>query len=111
MKWQDFVAINEGTRIHNHDFDQCVALVNLYHEDVIGGVFVPVSSAYQWWNDWAEVAKRYTRSQTPVAGAIVIWGTTWGSAHGRIGLTPVVPRSGRLLSLDRTHSCVRVPML
>src|SRR5690625_5057395 len=104
MKWQDFVAINEGTRIHNHDFDQCVALVNLYHEDVIGGVFVPVSSAYQWWNDWAEVAKRYTRSQTPVAGAIVIWGTTWGYGHGHIGVVTSVLADGRFMTMEQNAS-------
>jgi len=65
-----FFAIPNGTRIFNHDYDQCVALANEYHEGVIGGAFVPVESARQWWNqftDYPQLTSKYT--QVAVSGA------------------------------------------
>lgn len=67
MRWEEFVGIPNGKQVHNHGYDQCVALANLYHEQVIGGAFVPVASAYQWWTDFQRLGMLYDRyTQIPV---------------------------------------------
>lgn len=102
MNWSQFRAIPNGTRIFNHGFDECVAVANLYHESVIGGAFVPVQSAYQWWTGgWEEVARLYTRSSRPVAGALVIWDRRWGAGHGHIGVVTGVLPDGRFTTIEQ----------
>lgn len=49
MSWQDFLNIPNGETVFNHGASQCVALANLYNEGVLGGGFVAVGSALQWW--------------------------------------------------------------
>lgn len=102
MNWTSFTSIPAGTRIFNHGFDQCVAVANLYHESVIGGAFVPVQSAYQWWTQqWPQVAALYTRSTRPVAGALAVWDTRWGAGHGHIGVVIDVHADGRFTAMEQ----------
>lgn len=90
MNWDEFTSIPNGTRILNHGFDQCVALANLYHESVIGGGFVPVNSAYQWWtefNRFPQLTSKYTQSASSAPGAIfVAKGGPYDAVHGHIGV-------------------------
>jgi hypothetical protein len=51
MSWGDFLNIPDGTVVDNHNFTECVALVNLYNEGVLGGGFVMVGSALEWWTN------------------------------------------------------------
>ena len=51
MSWADFLAIPDGTVVFNHGDSQCVALANLFNEGVLGGGFVSVQSALDWWNN------------------------------------------------------------
>lgn len=51
MSWADFLAIPNGTTVFNHGASECVALANLYNEGVLGGGFVAVGSALQWWTN------------------------------------------------------------
>jgi hypothetical protein len=71
MSVADFFSIPDGTRIYNHYFDQCVALANQYNEGVIGGPFISVDSAFEWWsrNDRYDF---YTRETTAKRGDICI---------------------------------------
>ena len=93
MLWDEFVAIPNGTRILNHNFDQCVALANLYHEQVIGGAFVPVGSAYQWSTDFSrylQLTSNYTQlpaHANPEPGDIFVSrGGIYNSRDGHIGV-------------------------
>lgn len=91
MTWAQFTAQPNGTRIYNHGFDQCVALANQYHEDVIGGSFVGVSSAFQWWTNfgsYATLTANYVQvSSNPQAGDIFVarYGI-YNAQHGHIGV-------------------------
>jgi hypothetical protein len=51
MSWGDFLNIPDGTQVLNHSWDQCVALVNLYNEGVLGGGFVQTPNAIGWWDN------------------------------------------------------------
>ena len=51
MSWQDFLNIPTGETVFNHGASECVALANLYNEGVLGGGFVQVGSALQWWTN------------------------------------------------------------
>ena len=93
MNWSDFVAIPNGAKIANHGGDQCVALANLYNEDVIGGSFVPVASAYQWWTEYGRFPQLTTNyaqvspGENPKKGDIFISrGGMYNSQHGHIGV-------------------------
>lgn len=103
MNWASFTAIPNGTRVLNHGWDQCVALANLYHESVIGGSFVPVASAYQWWTQgmW-QVNDKYVRSSTPVAGAIFIarYGI-YNAPDGHIGVVTSVNSNGTFNTMEQ----------
>lgn len=87
--WIKFNSIPNGTRIFNHGYDQCVALANHYHEGTIGGPFVPVNSAYEWWTRYDElpqINRYYTRSAVPVPGALfVAFGGIYDGVNGHIG--------------------------
>jgi hypothetical protein len=93
MSWGTFVSIGNGTQILNHGWDQCVAVANRYHEEVIGGSFVPVPSAFMWWtNFWsyATLTKNYIQiaaGDNPRAGDIFIsrYGL-YNAPHGHIGV-------------------------
>jgi hypothetical protein len=93
MIWDEFVAIPNGYRVFNNGFDQCVALANLYHEGVLGGQFVPVGSAYQWWTQYQQLGMlrdKYTQvsvSEAPRAGDIFVarFGA-YDAPNGHIGI-------------------------
>ena len=51
MSWQDFLNIPNGETVFNHGASECVALANQYNEGVLGGGFVQVGSALQWWTN------------------------------------------------------------
>lgn len=51
MSWQDFLNIPNGETVFNHGASECVALANQYNEGVLGGGFVAVGSALQWWTN------------------------------------------------------------
>lgn len=51
MSWAEFLAIPNGTTVFNHGASECVALANQYNEGVLGGGFVQVGSALQWWTN------------------------------------------------------------
>jgi len=93
MSWSQFIGIPNGTRIVNYGFDQCVALANLYHEQVIGGSFVAVPSAFQWWTRFSEFATlRNNYMQIPASGNplpgdfFVSRGGIYNAPHGHIGV-------------------------
>lgn len=105
MSWGQFTAQPNGTRIYNHGYDQCVALANQYHEEVIGGGFVPVASAYQWWtnyNSYAQLTSKYTQSSSPVAGAVVVWrGGIYNAVDGHIGVVTRVNGNGTYDTMEQ----------
>jgi hypothetical protein len=88
-----FFAIPNGTREFNHGADQCVALANLFHEDVLGSGFVPVNSAFQWWtnfNRYPQLTSTYTQipaGNDPIHGDVFVSrGGQYDSVHGHIGV-------------------------
>lgn len=93
MRWDEFVNIPNGQRVFNNGWDQCVALANLYHQDVLGGQFVPVASAYQWWTDYGRLPQLqnvYTQipvSGVPLAGDVFLArGGAYNQRDGHIGV-------------------------
>lgn len=103
MRWEAFKRIKTGQRVLNHGFDECVALANLYHEEVLGGRFVPVGAAYQWWTqEHPQVAGIYTRSPHPVAGAVFIArGGLYNTQFGHIGVVTQVHPDGSFSTLEQ----------
>ena len=51
MSWNEFLNIPNGETVFNHGASECVALANQYNEGVLGGGFVQVGSALQWWTN------------------------------------------------------------
>ena len=51
MSWSEFLNIPNGETVFNHGASECVALANQYNEGVLGGGFVAVGSALQWWTN------------------------------------------------------------
>lgn len=105
MSWGQFTSIPNGTRVLNHGWDQCVALANLYHESVIGGSFVPVGSAFQWWTQFggfATLTNNYVQSSTPVAGAIFVarYGI-YDAPNGHIGVVTGVNSNGTFNTMEQ----------
>lgn len=95
MTWGQFTAQPNGTRVFNHGFDQCVALANQFHEQVLvpPGSFVGVGSAFQWWTDFArypQLTSKYVQepaSANPQPGWVFVgrYGI-YNSQHGHIGV-------------------------
>lgn len=87
ITWNQFKSIPNGTRIFNHGADECVALANHFHENVLGGSFIWVGSAHQWWTtNQPEINRLYTKSSKPVAGALLVSrGGIYDRTHGHIG--------------------------
>ena len=103
--WKQFLEIPNGTQILNHSFDQCVAVANFYHENVIGGSFVPVDSAYQWWTDFSNfstLSSNYSRSQTAQVGAIfVAFGGLYDGINGHIGVVTGLNPDGTFNTIEQ----------
>lgn len=93
MSWNDFLSIENGTQVFNHGDAQCVALANQYNEGVLGGGFVNVQTALQWWTNGnvASVHGFERIDSAPQAGDIFIGSYgLYNSSAGHIG---VVTRS------------------
>lgn len=102
-----FTSISNGTQVLNYQYDQCVALANLYHQSVIGGSFVPCMSAYQWWTNFAAygLGALYTQSQTPVAGAIFVGrGGIYNVPDGHIGVVTGVNANGTFNTMEQNSN-------
>jgi hypothetical protein len=91
--WAQFSSIPNGTQVLNHGWDQCVAVANKYHEEVVGGSFVPVPSAFMWWTNFSSYATlvnnyfQVAPGDNPQAGDIFIsrYGL-YNAPHGHIGV-------------------------
>lgn len=51
MSLSEFENIPDGTTIYNHGASECVALANQFNEGVLGGGFVMVGAALDWWTN------------------------------------------------------------
>lgn len=100
--WAEFTGTPNGTRILNYGFDQCVALANHYHA-MLGGQFVPVQSAFQWWtNRYPQVDAIYDRSATPVPGALFVSrGGIYNQPDGHIGVVTAVHPDGTFDTMEQ----------
>lgn len=98
LSFEEFMAIQNGTRVFNYGADQCVALANLYHVSVLGGSLsgTRINSAYQWWTDfekYPQFTSVYTKVlDNPQRGDIFVTNRSsmYDPVHGHIG---VVERS------------------
>jgi hypothetical protein len=93
MSWQDFLNIPEGETVYNHGASQCVALANQYNEGVLGGGFVNVERAIDWWiNDNVAAVHGFSKiTDSPQAGDIFIG--SYGNYDPYNGHIGVVVRS------------------
>ncbi|WP_353144738.1 CHAP domain-containing protein [Acinetobacter pragensis] len=103
--WTAFTAIPNDTQILNHGYSQCVALANLYNEETVGGEFVPVASAYQWWTERGslpQIRDSYTPSSTPKPGALfVARGGLYDARDGHIGVVTGVNADGSFNTMEQ----------
>ncbi len=89
MSWSEFLNIPDGTTVFNHGASECVALANLYNEGVLGGGFVQVGSALQWWtNGNVSAVHGFARiDSAPQVGDIFIAsGDLYNLPFGHIGV-------------------------
>jgi hypothetical protein len=89
MSWTDFLNIPDGETVFNHGASECVALANQYNEGVLGGGFVQVGSALQWWtNENVAAVHGFDRiTSAPQAGDIFIAsGDLYDNYFGHIGV-------------------------
>ena len=89
MSWDQFLAIPDGETVFNHGASECVALANQYNEGVLGGGFVQVGSALQWWTNEnvANVHGFYRITDNPQVGDIFIAsGDIYDNYFGHIGV-------------------------
>lgn len=104
MTWGQFTAQPNGKPVINQS-NECVAIANQYHGQVIGGSFVPVNSAHQWWNEFArfpQLTANYNQSATPAPGAIAVWrGGRYNRLHGHIGTVTQVSGNGTYNTIEQ----------
>jgi hypothetical protein len=89
MSWSEFLNIPNGETVFNHGASECVALANQYNEGVLGGGFVAVSSALQWWtNENVAAVHGFDRiTSAPQVGDIFIAsGDLYDNYFGHIGV-------------------------
>lgn len=89
MTWSEFLNIPNGETVFNHGASECVALANQYNEGVLGGGFVAVSSALQWWTNGNVAAVHgFDRiTSAPQVGDIFIAsGDLYDNYFGHIGV-------------------------
>lgn len=106
LTWAQFTAIPNGKRIVNHGYDQCVALANHYHTQVIGKPLPSgLGSAYQWWttrNSQPNIKNNYNFSSRPVAGAIFVSrGGIYNVPDGHIGIVTSVNSNGTFNTMEQ----------
>ena len=89
MSWAEFLAIPNGTTVFNHGASECVALANQYNEGVLGGGFVQVGSALQWWtNENVSAVHGFERidSNPQVGDIFIASGDLYNLPFGHIGV-------------------------
>jgi surface antigen len=89
MSWSEFLNIPNGETVFNHGASECVALANQYNEGVLGGGFVQVGSALQWWtNTNVATVHGFDRiDSAPQVGDIFIAsGDIYNNQFGHIGV-------------------------
>lgn len=89
MTWTEFLNIPNGETVFNHGASECVALANQYNEGVLGGGFVRVGSALQWWtNPNVSAVHGFDRiTSAPQVGDIFIAsGDLYDNYFGHIGV-------------------------
>jgi hypothetical protein len=89
MSWDEFVNIPDGETVYNHRAAQCVALANQYNEGTLGGGFVQVDCALDWWTNpnVADVHGFYRITDNPQAGDIFIGSYgAYDPVNGHIGV-------------------------
>lgn len=89
MSWSEFLNIPNGETVFNHGASECVALANQYNEGVLGGGFVAVGSAKDWWfNTNVATVHGFDRiSSAPQVGDIFIAsGDLYDNYFGHIGV-------------------------
>ena len=105
LTWGQFRAIPNGTQVYNHYADECVALANLYQENVLRRPFVPLNSAYQWWTSFHTLPalfNTYRQSQTPIAGGVIVSrGGIYNYKDGHIGVILEVYGDGTFLTMEQ----------
>lgn len=104
--WAAFTSIPNGTRIFNGG-DECVAVANEYHLGVLGGSWVAIQSAHEWWTGFSglpTLTSKYMQSQTPVAGAVVVWNQSAANGwHGQIGVVLATNSDGSFTTLEQNY--------
>lgn len=91
-----------------HDYDgaygaQCVDLYNFYTSGFVGSKprMAGVVGAKDIWNNYDPGAYvRVDRSQAPKMGDVVIWGSSWGSGYGHVGIVAGRNPNGTLRVLN-----------
>lgn len=89
MSWDEFIRIPDGTQVFNHGASECVALANQYNEGVLGGGFVAVGAAVDWWfNLNVANVHGFTRidSNPQVGDIFVASGDIYDGRFGHIGV-------------------------
>jgi len=89
MSWSEFLNIPNGETVFNHGASECVALANQYNEGVLGGGFVQVGSAKDWWfNTNVAAVHGFDRiDSAPQVGDIFIAsGDIYNNQFGHIGV-------------------------
>lgn len=88
MSLSDFENIPDGETIFNHGASECVALANQFNEGVLGGGFVQVGAAKDWWfNERVAEVHGFTRiTDNPQHGDLFIAsGDIYDNQFGHIG--------------------------
>ena len=120
MSLAEFEAIPDGTTVFNHGASECVALANQFNEGVLGGGFVAVGSALQWWtNENVASVHGFERiTENPQHGDLFVascelydctfghigyvvrgWdGTTFGTIEQNAGIPNAVTRHNRTMA-------------
>jgi hypothetical protein len=89
MSWGEFLSIPDGTEVFNHGASECVALANQYNEGVLGGGFVMVGAAKDWWfNQNVSNVHGFTRidSNPQVGDIFIASGDIYDNRFGHIGV-------------------------
>ena len=104
MSWSNFTTIPNGLRVFNHGGDECVALANLYNEEVLGNPFVPVPAAKDWWEQVSNLPQlkgKFSRNQTPAPGAIEVKKPTRDNPYGHILVVTSVNTDGSYQTIEQ----------
>lgn len=106
LTWAQFTAIPNNTRILNHGYDQCVALVNYYTTDVLGAPLPSgIGSAHQWWNTrntQPNLINNFNFSSSPAAGGIFVGRNgIYDSPNGHVGVITSLNSNGTFNTMEQ----------